>query len=69
MDRTEIERVALSEDEARIVAYLRAEAEMRDRLADEHPTIGGIKYNKHRAIALHMALEAIERGEHRKAST
>jgi hypothetical protein len=53
----------LSEREL-IVAWLRSQAEMRDRLAADHPTIEGTNYNRIRAIALHMAYEAIERGDH-----
>ncbi len=54
----------VSAERAAIVGYLRSEAEMRDRLAEEHPNRLGQAYNRNRAVALHMAADAIESSAH-----
>lgn len=47
-----------------IVAWLRQEAEMRFRLADDHPDPDCAHYNRGRGIAVEACAEAIERGDH-----
>lgn len=55
---------AVAGEREAILRFVRSEAQMRYNLAGEHPTLDGTKYNHTRAIALEMAADAIERGDH-----
>lgn len=64
-DRTTAEQRGYDRAIAEVVAWLREEAAMRHRLANESREKGARIYNETRGMALDMATDAIEAGEHK----